>query len=428
MKATRVGWGRLAGRMVLSLLALNAMNKAALCDELTDLKLPAVERRAWRFQKFPIIAWWGPPGTARLADFQNYKEAGFSLYAANPDSGYEQALEFATQVGLPVMAYRRAQGFGLPAAPVDFSQRRDNIVGWLTHDEPGGMPAVLEAMTAVNTLMREDPTRWTLFNFLPPHAQNNPSTEPIIDAAIRNGMPLLSYDSYVIHADGSDNTEAHFRYLEQFRRASLRHKVPFWAFALSIKHFGYRRPSESDIRWSQYTNLAYGAKGLWYFTYWGPTDWENWDRVAIVDPRSGAKTELYEHIKKLNHSVLQMGDTLLQLTSRDVVHTSPLPGQAPFYEDTHWIAGIKATDALIGFFSDPKGAQYALLVNKRHGMAKSAAEMADQIEVRFDPAVRRVTAVNWLDGTPGPLKIINGKAFLKIHGGTGVLLRVESTL
>lgn len=401
------------------------MPSLARCDPLQQLQLPPVERRPWRFRKFPIIAWWGPPGTASLVDFQNYKDAGFNLYAANPDTGYEQALRFAAQIDLPVMAYRRTQGFGLPAAPVDFSRRRDNIVGWLTHDEPGGMPGVIEAISAVNTLMREDPTRWALFNFLPPGAQNNAPTEPIIDAAIRSGMPLLSYDAYVIHADGNDNAGAHFRYLEQFRRASLRHNVPFWAFALSIKHFGYRRPSESDIRWNHFTNLAYGAKGLWYFTYWGPTDWENWDLVAIVDPKDGAKTELYEHVKKLNHAVLEMGDILLNLTSRDVVHSAPLAGQSPFFEDTHWIAGIKASDALIGFFSDGAGTRYALLVNKRHGMAKSAAEMADQMEIRFDPSVRRVTAVNWLDGTPGPLKITNGKASLTLHGGTGVLLRAD---
>ncbi len=302
-------------------------------------------------------------------------------------------------LGLPVMAYRQPQGFDLPAKAADFTKNREQIVGWLTNDEPSGMPAVVASITAVNAL-REDPTRWALFNLLPPGAQNNPSTEPIIEAAVRNGMPLLSYDAYVIHANGRDNAEAHFRYLDQFRQASLRYNTPFWAFALSIKHFSYRRPSESDLRWNHYTNLAYGAKGLWYFTYWGPTGWENWDTVAIVDPRNGAKTELYEYVKTLNRAVLNMGDVLLGLTSRDVVHTSPPPGQRPFMPNKHWIIGIRATDALIGFFQDGNGTQYALLVNKRHGMGKSAEETADSMALTFAPAVRSVTAVNWLDGTP----------------------------
>ncbi len=392
-------------------------------DELSTLQLPPVVKKPWRFKKFPIIGWWGPPGTARLDDFQAYKDAGFTLYAANPDSGYDRALDFAAQAGLSVMAYRQPQGFGLPPQTVDFAKKQKSIVGWLTSDEPSGVPGVTASISAVNTLMREDPTRRALFNLLPPGAQNNPSTEPVIEAAIRNGMPLLSYDSYVINGDGTDNSEAHYRYLEQFRQASLRYQVPFWAFALSIQHFHYRRPSESDMRWMQFTNLAYGAKGLWYFTYWGPENWENWDKIAIVDPKNGAKTALYEQVKTLNHTVLGMGKTLLDLTSTGVAHTSPPPGQSAFVPGKEWISGLKARDALIGFFKDGKGKSYALLVNKQHGMGKSARETADEIELSLAPGVGSVRAVSWLDGKPGALRITNGKASLTVSGGTGVLLR-----
>ena len=54
---------------------------------LEALMLPRVVRRPWRFRRFPIIGWWGPPGTAKLADFRAYKDAGFTIYAANPDTG-----------------------------------------------------------------------------------------------------------------------------------------------------------------------------------------------------------------------------------------------------------------------------------------------------------------------------------------------------
>ncbi len=395
-------------------------------EGLENLQLPGVVKQPWRFRKFPIIAWWGPPGTARAEDFRAYKEAGFTLYAANPDAGYERALQLAAQAGLPVMAYRQVQGFGLPPEPADFSRHREQIAGWLTNDEPGGEPAVTHSITAVNTLMREDPTRWALFNMLPPGAQRNPSTEPVIEAAVRNGMPLLSYDSYVLGADGTDNTSAHFRYLEQFRQASLKYKVPFWAFALSIKHLSYRRPSESDLRWNHFTNLAYGAKGLWYFTYWGPTSWENWDTVAIVNPADGSKTALYEQVKALNQTVLSVGDVLLGLTSTGVVHTSPPQGQQPFVPNQQWITGLKARDALIGFFEDKAGRRYALLVNKQHGKGLSAAQAADAIELSFALNVHSLSALSWLDGRPGPLKIDHGQATLRVAGGTGVLLRVNS--
>src|SRR5262249_6697192 len=53
---------------------------------------PGPERRPWRFKEFPIIAWWGPPGTAGQEAFETYRDAGFTLHATNPDEGFDQAL------------------------------------------------------------------------------------------------------------------------------------------------------------------------------------------------------------------------------------------------------------------------------------------------------------------------------------------------
>ncbi len=62
----------------------------------------------------------------------------------------------------------------------------------------------------------------------------------------------------------------------------------------------------------------------------------------------------------------------------------------------------------------------ALVVNKLHGKGKSSKETADTIELIFAPDVK---AVSWLDGTPGKILLHHNKASLRIHGGTGVLLK-----
>jgi len=396
---------------------------------LRDLKLPPVEKRAWRFKGFPIVAWWPPPGTATLEDFKAYKEAGFTIYPANPDSGFENSVKLAEQAGIPIMAWRSYMNFRTPKSyhPITFPKDNPNFVGWITKDEPKGMRRVVDAITEVNTLMREDPSRWAFFNLLPPHGQeNNPGTEAIAEGAVRAGIPILSFDNYVIFNDGHDNAVEFYSGLERFRKVSVRYNVPFWAFALTLKHYKYRRPSESDLRWQHYCNLAYGAKGLWYFTYWGPTTGQdNSDKFAIVDPANGKKTELYEYVKTLNHAVLAMGDILIGLTNEDVVHTNPPKGQRPFKADQYWISNIAAKDALIGFFRDKDGTSYAMVVNKQHGMNKSAEETADTIEMTFAPAVKSIVAVNWLDGKPGPVNVKDRKVSLRIHGGTGVLLKAD---
>lgn len=416
---------RIVGRVLLG--GLLAGGSAALAGEVGLDALPPVTRAPWRFEGFPIIAWWGPPGTARREDFEAYRDAGFTLHATNPDEGFERALAHVEAVGLRSMVFRQHQGFVLAASPdVVFPAGRDAVVGWIVADEPSGQADVGRAVHEVNALMRRDPARWAFFNMLSPSVQGDPPTDAVVDAAVRAGMPLLSYDTYAIMRDGSDRAERFYAHLEQFRRASLRHGVSFWAFALTIGHFDYRRPSESDLRWQHYSNLAYGAKGLWYFTYWGPTSWQRWDARAIVDPADGSPTELYPWVQTLNRAVLEVGDVLLRLTSAGVVHGRPPAGQRPFEPGRSWITELKARDALVGFFTSPGGDVYALVVNKLHGMGQSAAALADRIELTFSDRVRKVEAVSWLDGVAGPLTPTDGKVSLTVHGGTGVLLRAET--
>jgi hypothetical protein len=383
------------------------------------------------FKGFPIMAWWPPPGTKTLKDFQRYKEAGFTIYAANPDAGFDNALKLARKAGIPVMPHRSMGGFDVPrpAKPVVFPEDDSNVVGWITHDEPGWIKAAIKATTEVNGLMRLDPGRWTLFNNLPLNRRQKLPVQVIAETALRNGMPVLSYDNYVIMEDGTDRTTEHFDNLRDARKLSLKYDVPFWAFALTTKHRKYRRPSESDIRWKQFTNMAYGAKGLWYFCYWGPHRWDDkgWDTRSIVDSATGEPTDLYYQVKTLNETVLAMGDILLGLTSQDVAHTHPPQGHAAsaFVKDKHWIADIKAQDALIGFFRNAAGDRYAMVVNKLHGKGKSSKETADTIYLTFGANIKEVEAVNWLDGTPGKLTLNGKKASLRIGGGTGVLIKAK---
>jgi len=380
----------------------------------------------WRFTSFPIVAWWGPPGTASREDFEAYRDAGFTLHATNPDEGFVRALDYVEAVGLHSLVFRQHQGFALtPLAHVTFPENRDSVVGWITADEPHTTEQIARAIETVHTLMRADPGRWAFFNMLSPATQGQPSTEAIADLAVAAGMPVLSYDTYAIMVRGRDRADDLYEDLSRMRVASRRLGVPFWAFALTIAHGGYRRPSESDLRWQVYSNLAYGAKGLWYFTYWGPTDWRGWDTRAIVDPRDGSRTDLYGWVQTVNRAVLDVGTVLLGLDSVDVVHTRPSRDQRAFTAGRSWITGIRASDALLGTFSSPDGTPYAMLVNKLHGQGKSARDAADTIELEFSTDVAAVESVSWLDGTPGPLAIQARRASLTVAGGTGVLLKAR---
>jgi len=415
-------------RFILTLFSIVFSVAAHATGTLESINLPPVEKAPWRFAKFPIMAWWGPPGSSALKDFENYRKAGFNIYLANPDTEFEEAIDKATSAGLAIMPFRTIQGYGTkaPENGVEYPVDHPNVVGWLTYDEPGAYDQSYKSISLANELMRKDPTRWALFNCLPPQADPQ-STSKLVEAAVRNGLPIISFDNYVITEDGGANEAQHFANVNIFRKLSLKHKVPFWAFALTIKHFHYRRASESDVRWKQFTNLAYGAKGLWYFTYWAPTKeqkWDKWDTKAIIDPADGSSTELYDYVKAINENVHSMGDILLNLTNDQVMHTTGTPqGQRAFVKDKRWIADIEAKDAIVSFFRHKDGTRYAMIVNKQHGKDKSAAELTDVMTVTFAKRVKKVEAIAWLDGNPGPLQLKDQTAKLALAGGTGVLLK-----
>ena len=100
-------------------------------------------------------------------------------------------------------------------------------------------------------------------------------------------------------------------------------------------------------------------------------------------------------------------------------------GHRRFEANRHWIAGLAAKNALIGFFHDAAGTPYALVVNLRHGMNRSAKDTADSVTLTVASDVKSVTAVSWLDGRPGRLSLKDRRVTLPISGGTGVLLKAE---
>src|SRR5690349_12988712 len=118
--------------------AVCAAASASATGTLESINLPPVQKAPWRFKKFPILAWWGPPGSASLKDFENYRDSGINIYLANPDTEFDAAMEKATSAGLAIMPFRKKQGFGLkdPKGGVNYPKDHPNVVGWLTYDEP----------------------------------------------------------------------------------------------------------------------------------------------------------------------------------------------------------------------------------------------------------------------------------------------------
>lgn len=394
--------------------------------QLEKLVLPSGSPEPWRFTDFPILAWLAPPASASPEDFRAYREAGFNLHPTHPDDGFHQALDRLSQAGLYSIPFRQSPETGVPAAEIDFEQERQrkSIVGWIASHQPTSIDQTVAAVREVGRLMQEDPTRWAFLTLPPARRFDQPSLEAVVRAGLRAGMPVLSSGYYQSgERNGRIGTQEHFNNLEALRRLSLEHDIPFWASALAVEPKGFREPSESQLRWKLFTSLAYGAKGLCYFSYWGATGDGGEQVPGVVDPVTGRPGPLYPHVKAINQEVARVGNVLLKLTNLDVVHTSPPEGHRPFQKGMFWIEAVEGEDLLVSFFQDEAGRRYAMVVNKRQGLGKSAADMTDRVTLTFGVDVTGVEVVSWIDGAPGELELQGQSAILDIAGGTGLLLR-----
>jgi len=297
------------------------------------------------------------------------------------------------------------------------------LYGYFLTDEPHSSQfANLGKLTAY--LAQKDPAHLPYINLFPNYA----TPEQLGNATYREHVrqfiavvrpPLVSYDHYAVLLDGERPN--YYENLEIVREEAFRAGVPFWQIVLSASHYGYRVPREDDLRWQAMTTLVYGAKGLSWFTYWNPSPSEF--RQAIVGPQ-GELTEHWYMVGRVNREVLALGPTLLPLSSVGVYHTPPLPlGCRPLPEG-QLLRAVIGAEAIIGFFSDQAGSNYAMLVNR------SPRDDADLL-VRFAPEVSSVEQV-LAAGQTQPLRLTPTQAQpetrLRLRPGEGRLLRLHTRL
>ena len=114
-------------------------------------------------------------------------------------------------------------------------------------------------------------------------------------------LPQISFDFYPIW--DYDIRPTWYYTLEAVRRESLRTGVPFWAFVLSTPHVGYPQPTLEMLRLQIYSNLAYGAQAIRYFTFGTPPPDDTYDYHNGPITLEGQKTETYNIVRDMNREL-----------------------------------------------------------------------------------------------------------------------------
>lgn len=311
----------------------------------------------------------------------------------------------------------------LDAAIADYS-KHPALWGYYITDEPDASQFNRCAMVN-HYLLSKDPKHMPFVNLLPTYAtrdQLGASTyDTYVDQSLRViGQKFLSYDHYALMADGSVRPD-YFSNMAIIRRQSIKHKVPFNFILLSVPHGPYKDVTEPDLRWQVNTALAYGAKGIMYFTYTTPNDpaWGYHD--AIIDA-SGKPSAKYEIVKRINGELKKLGPTLMKLHSVAVFHTGTLPEGCKPLPEGGLIKGIKGGEFVIGQFYSDDGGRYAMIVNRSLTKAARAT-----VEFSQDVAVNPVNPASGKEDA-SVTGNDNGTCVWKasFQPGQGMLVRIET--
>lgn len=175
---------------------------------------------------------------------------------------------------------------------------------------------------------------------------------------------ILSYDYYPMSGREGEIKDGYFKNMSVIRTQAAEAEIPFWVYIQTCSfHESVRVPNESEIQWLVNTSLAYGAKGIQYFTYFLPNDSGEIFHGSMID-REGKKTPIYDYVKKVNGQIAAVDEILMCSFSRGVIVTGDTPCEIP-EKDTissyGALDGVSALHTLTGCFDyRGKDAYYAV--------------------------------------------------------------------
>jgi len=170
----------------------------------------------------------------------------------------------------------------------------------------------------------------------------------------------ISYDNYSLMKDGSLRA-GYFENLEAVRNVTLKNNIPFWNIVLSNAHFDYAEPSYAGLCFQLYTTLAYGGKGICYFTYYAPQTGNY--RLAPID-QFGHKTATWYLLQNVNLQMHAIGKAYMKLKSVNVFHFSDSKETKGNLKPSRFLSSLKGDSLLVGEFEDSSKAPYIIVVNK----------------------------------------------------------------
>ncbi len=385
------------------------------------------------------------PSFVNKANFQRYKDAGFnilsglyekeSLQTPNPD--VHKSMDLCAEMGLTYFVcdnnFRCGEDYTVET-PMTTQQALEIMQQkWYLNEPAFGGIAVKDEpewtnfaqMGSVSEALKQLTDGKVVYtNLFPQYASSNQlgynggtsSSWTEYDDYVTKFMEIvqpdiLAYDYYVFmrkgatlaNASGSSNiinqgasevnVDNYYRSLSYFRNMSKKYNTPFWVTVAAYNHRHGNHYTQKQTEWTVNTSLAYGAKGIQYYTYWatnvgGTTyeDWVNQNQKGLVS-LNGTAHDTYYRVQKINQNIKTVDHVLMRATHKGVMqYGNQAIKLVP--EDTLYGYGllnnITGGDAFVGCFElDGKQVYYIVNNSINAGVQTLKADFVDKVNVRL---------------------------------------------
>lgn len=393
-------------------------------------------------KEIPIGLWVTPPaGSQTTEEYRKIRESGINFvngfyFHENSNSRILNVLNFCKENDLKYFASKSVVGEDIAkyAKNPDESllkkftdgikpyANHEAFAGELLMDEPG-KPLFNSVSAYISAFKKAYPNKLWHVNLLPSYATGAIQTSSYADY-INSWMQTinphyLSYDSYPLLTDGTITRE-YYSNLDFIRAKSRFQEIPFWTFIQTLSIAGTpgvpdkREPSEADIRWQVWSNLAFGAKGIQYFCYWSPGNGSETFGNALID-LNGQKTVRYDYVKKLNADINSIGKILLNCHADGVIQTAAVSYNLyePLY-DYGEIISVSGDDNIVGCFKSKEGKNKALITTL------DPKKDANNITLSLKNTVSKVKV--WKNNVVTEETPVNNKLSFSVKAGDAVFL------
>jgi hypothetical protein len=246
-------------------------------------------------------------------------------------------------------------------------------IGFFLTDEPSiaAMPALGKVSRLLHDAMPDRLSYVNLFPYQVSRERLGTDYNSYVRALVKTvGQSFLSYDNYAL-VNGELNDQFYTN-LEIVRRLGIELKTPFWNCIQSNAHYSYAEPTDANLHLQAYASLAYGSRGIQYFTYFTPGHGNF--RLAPLDVL-GYRTPTWDMLRRVNGEIAMLAPTLGKLHSTGVYHYPSTPAEGQPLSSSSLVERIETTEhrlvvapaagrVMVGEFMDASNKPYLMIVNK----------------------------------------------------------------